>query len=66
MIDILQYGVNMHALSAKSLYKHKHVLYCIVYCIVLCCRNILDAAFSVLSDRREVSAEKAKGNIFLH
>ena len=29
-------------------------------------RNILPAAFSVLTDRREVSAEKAKGNIFLH
>ena len=30
------------------------------------CRNILPAAFSVLTDRREVNAEKAKGNIFLH
>ena len=30
------------------------------------CKNILPAAFSVLTDRREVSAEKAKGNIFLH
>ena len=29
-------------------------------------RNILPAAFSVLTDRRKVSAEKAKGNIFLH
>ena len=29
-------------------------------------RNILPAAFSVLIDRREVNAEKAKGNIFLH
>ena len=30
------------------------------------CRNIFPAAFSVLTDRREVNAEKAKGNIFLH
>ena len=30
------------------------------------CRNILPAAFSVLTDQREVNAEKAKGNIFLH
>ena len=30
------------------------------------CRNILSAAFSVLTDRREVSAEKAKVHIFLH
>ena len=30
------------------------------------CRNILPAAFSVLTDRMEVNAEKAKGNIFLH
>ena len=30
------------------------------------CRNILPLAFSVLTDRREVNMEKAKGNIFLH
>ena len=30
------------------------------------CRNIFPAAFSVLTDRREVKAEKAKDNIFLH
>ena len=30
------------------------------------CRNILPAAFSVLTDRREVRAEKANGNIILH
>ena len=30
------------------------------------CRNILPAAFSLLADRMEVHAEKAKGNIFLH
>ena len=29
-------------------------------------KNILPAAFSVLTDRREVNAEKAKGNISLH
>ena len=29
-------------------------------------RNILPLAFSVLTDQREVNAEKAKGNIFLH
>ena len=28
--------------------------------------TILPAAFSVLTDRREVNAEKAEGNIFLH
>ena len=30
------------------------------------CRNILPAAFSVLTDRRKVNAEKGKGNIFLN
>ena len=30
------------------------------------CRNILPTAFSVLTDRREVNAVKAKGSIFLH
>ena len=28
--------------------------------------EILVTAFSVLTDRREVNAEKGKGNIFLH
>ena len=30
------------------------------------CKNLLPAAFYVLTDRRQINAEKAKGNIFLH
>ena len=36
------------------------------YVIIYSYKLILPAAFSILTDRREVNAEKAKGNIFLH
>ena len=58
----------VYQLAYKSCYKeiYASLYYTLINWVGGQSRNILPAAFSVLADRREVSAEKAKGNIFLH
>ena len=52
--------------SCKCAFRSVSQYYTLIKWVGGQCRNIFPVAFSVLTDWREVIAEKAAGNIFLH